>query len=90
MTLIDLVSDTATRPTPDMRRAMAEAPVGDEQRGEDPSVNALNARVAELLGKKADFAVVTIRISHGKCLVPSTKCLVRSAKCRCLALGTWH
>ncbi len=50
---IDLVSDTATKPTPDMRRAMAEAPVGDEQRGEDPTVNALNERVADLLGQEA-------------------------------------
>ena len=50
---IDLVSDTATRPTAGMRKAMAEAEVGDEQRGEDPTVNALNGRVAELLGKEA-------------------------------------
>lgn len=50
---IDLVSDTATRPTPEMRRAMAEAEVGDEQRGEDPSVNALNERIADLLGQEA-------------------------------------
>ena len=50
---IDLISDTATRPTAAMRRAMAEAEVGDEQRGEDPTVNTLNARVAALLGKEA-------------------------------------
>lgn len=50
--LIDLVSDTATRPTPGMRRAMAEAEVGDEQRGEDPSVNRLCERIAVLLGKE--------------------------------------
>ena len=50
---IDLISDTASRPTPDMRRAMAEAEVGDEQRGEDPTVNALNERVADLLGQEA-------------------------------------
>lgn len=50
---IDLISDTATRPTAAMRRAMAEAAVGDEQRGEDPTVNALNERVAALLGKEA-------------------------------------
>ncbi|CAN5460037.1 threonine aldolase family protein [soil metagenome] len=50
---IDLVSDTATRPTAAMRRAIAEAEVGDEQRGEDPTVNALNARVAKLLGQEA-------------------------------------
>jgi len=50
---IDLVSDTATRPSAGMRSAMADAPVGDEQRGEDPSVNALCERVAELLGHEA-------------------------------------
>jgi len=50
---IDLISDTASRPTPDMRRAMAEAEVGDEQRGEDPTVNTLNERVADLLGQEA-------------------------------------
>jgi len=50
---IDLYSDTQTRPTPAMRQAIAEAPVGDEQRGEDPSVNALCERVAELMGKEA-------------------------------------
>ena len=48
---IDLYSDTQTRPTPAMRKAMAEAEVGDEQRGEDPTVNKLNAMVAKLLGK---------------------------------------
>ena len=50
--LIDLISDTATRPSPAMRAFMAQAPVGDEQRGEDPSVNALQERVAALLGKE--------------------------------------
>ena len=50
---IDLYSDTQTRPTPAMRKAMAEAPVGDEQRGEDPSVNRLCEMTAELLGKQA-------------------------------------
>ena len=50
---VDLISDTSTRPTPDMRRAMAEAEVGDEQRGEDPTVNALCERVADLLGQEA-------------------------------------
>ncbi|HEX5012179.1 MAG TPA: GntG family PLP-dependent aldolase [Planctomycetota bacterium] len=50
---IDLRSDTVTRPTPAMRAAMAAAPVGDDQFGEDPTVNALQARVAALLGKEA-------------------------------------
>lgn len=50
---IDLRSDTVTRPTAPMRAAMAAAPVGDDQYGEDPTVNALQERVASLLGKEA-------------------------------------
>jgi threonine aldolase len=50
---IELISDTATKPSLAMRRAMAEAEVGDEQRGEDPTTNALQERVADLLGKEA-------------------------------------
>jgi threonine aldolase len=48
--VIDLRSDTATQPSPGMREAIARAPVGDEQRREDPTVNELERRVAELLG----------------------------------------
>lgn len=51
--LIDLYSDTATKPTAAMRRAIAEAEVGDEQKGEDPTVKRLQESVAELLGKEA-------------------------------------
>ena len=54
---IDLRSDTVTRPTPAMRRAMFEAPVGDDVYGEDPTVNLLEARVAALLGKEAALLV---------------------------------
>ena len=50
---IDLRSDTVTRPTDAMRAAMAAAPVGDDQYGEDPTVNALQERVAAMLGKEA-------------------------------------
>lgn len=50
---IDLVSDTATKPSPGMLAAMVNARVGDEQRDEDPTVLELNARVAELLGMEA-------------------------------------
>jgi len=50
---IDLRSDTVTRPTAGMRAAMAAAEVGDDQYGEDPSINRLQDRVAELLGKEA-------------------------------------
>lgn len=51
--MIDLASDTKSKPTPAMREAMARAEVGDEQYGEDPTVNALCARVADLTGKAA-------------------------------------
>jgi threonine aldolase len=50
---INLLSDTQSRPTPGMREAMARADVGDEQIGDDPSVNLLCERVADLLGKQA-------------------------------------
>jgi len=53
MDRIDLRSDTVTLPSPAMRKAMADAPVGDDQYGEDPSVNRLQERVASLLGKEA-------------------------------------
>jgi len=51
--MIDLRSDTVTRPSEEMRRAMYEAPVGDDVFGEDPTVNRLEEYVAELLGKEA-------------------------------------
>jgi threonine aldolase len=51
--MIDLRSDTVTRPSPPMRAAIAAAPVGDDQFGEDPTVNLLQERVAALLGKEA-------------------------------------
>jgi threonine aldolase len=53
MPAIDLRSDTVTKPSPEMRRAMAEAEVGDDVYSDDPTVNALEARAAELLGKEA-------------------------------------
>jgi len=56
---IDLRSDTVTRPSEPMRAAMAAAPVGDDQYGEDPSVNMLQDRMAEMLGKEAALFVPT-------------------------------
>src|SRR5436305_1065472 len=50
---VDLYSDTQTRPSREMRAFMCDAEVGDEQRGEDPTVNLLQQMVAELLGKEA-------------------------------------
>ena len=56
---IDLRSDTVTRPTAAMRRAMAEAEVGDDVYGEDPTVNRLEARCAALFGKEAALFVTS-------------------------------
>lgn len=53
VSVIDLRSDTVTRPTPAMRRAMADAVVGDDVLGDDPTVIALQERVAEIMGKEA-------------------------------------
>jgi len=57
--MIDLRSDTVTKPTPSMRRAMMEAEVGDDVYGEDPTVNRLEQRAAELTGKEAALFVPT-------------------------------
>jgi threonine aldolase len=59
MPLIDLRSDTVTKPTPQMRRAMAEAEVGDDVFGDDPTVNALEERAANLLGKESGLFVAS-------------------------------
>lgn len=56
---VDLRSDTVTRPTAAMREAMFEAPLGDDVFGDDPSVNALQAQVAEMLGFEASLFVPT-------------------------------
>jgi threonine aldolase len=57
MSPIDLRSDTVTKPTPEMRRAMADAEVGDDVFGDDPTVIALEERAADLLGKEAGLFV---------------------------------
>ena len=59
MPRIDLRSDTVTKPSPAMRRAMAEAEVGDDVFADDPTVNALEERAAELLGKEAGLFVAS-------------------------------
>jgi threonine aldolase len=59
MKTVDLRSDTVTRPTPAMRAAMAEAPVGDDVFGDDPSVNALQEKIAAMLGKEAALFVAS-------------------------------
>ena len=57
--LIDLRSDTVTRPTPEMRAAMAAAEVGDDVYGEDPTINLLERRAAEIFGREAALFVPT-------------------------------
>ena len=62
--VIDLRSDTVTRPTQGMRAAMAAAPVGDDQFGEDPTINELQGRMAALLGKEASLWLPTGTLSN--------------------------
>ena len=64
MKVIDLRSDTVTHPTEAMRRAMAEAEVGDDVYGEDPSINRLEAQAAELLGKEAGLLTASGTMSN--------------------------
>lgn len=64
MTVIDLRSDTVTLPTKDMRSVMATAEVGDDVYGEDPTINRLQDRVAELLGKEAALFVSSGTMSN--------------------------
>ncbi|HKA90868.1 MAG TPA: GntG family PLP-dependent aldolase [Haliangiales bacterium] len=66
--MIDLRSDTVTRPTPAMREAMARAEVGDDVFGEDPTVNRLQARVAELLGFDSALYVPSGTMANQICL----------------------
>ena len=64
MRFIDLRSDTATRPTPGMREAIARADVGDEQKREDPSVNELEGRVAPLVGQEEAVFLPTATMAN--------------------------
>ena len=59
MEYVDLRSDTVTKPTPEMREAMAEAEVGDDVFGDDPTVNKLEVMAAEQLGKQAAIFVAS-------------------------------
>ncbi len=63
--LLDLRSDTFSLPCPGMRRAIAEADVGDDVFGEDPTINSLEARTAELLGKEAGLFVPSGTMGNG-------------------------
>lgn len=73
MTPIDLRSDTVTRPTPAMRRAMAEAEVGDDVFGEDPTVNRLQEMTADLLGTEAALFVASGTMGNQICIRAHTQ-----------------
>src|SRR5918996_763734 len=83
LTMIDLRSDTVTRPTPAMRRAMADADVGDDVWGEDPTIKRLEAAVAERLGHEAALFVPSGTMGNQICLrlaaPPGTECLANEA-----------
>ena len=66
--MIDLRSDTVTRPTPEMRQAMASAVVGDDVFGDDPTVKELESRVADLFGKEAALFVASGTMGNQVCL----------------------
>jgi threonine aldolase len=72
-TLIDLRSDTVTRPTPGMRAAMNAAELGDDVFHEDPSVNRLEERVADLLGKEAALFLPSGTMSNQICIKAHTQ-----------------
>ena len=93
---IDFRSDTVTKPTPEMRRAMAEAEVGDDVYGEDPTVNRLERRAAEILGKEAALLVPTgtmantigvkLHTEHGQEVICETRSHVYNYE---LAMMAW-
>jgi len=96
MKIIDLRSDTVTRPTPEMRRAMFEAEVGDDVYGEDPTVNLLERRAAEIMGKEAALFVPTgtmgntigikVHTRHGQEVICETRSHVLNYE---LAMMAW-
>src|SRR5580693_9498873 len=71
--IIDLRSDTVTRPTPGMRAAMHAAEVGDDVFHEDPNVNRLEQRVAQMLGKEAALFVPSGTMSNQICIKVHTQ-----------------
>ena len=72
-TLIDLRSDTVTRPSPEMRRAMAEAEVGDDVFLEDPTLNRLQERAAQMFGREAALYVPSGTMGNLTCIMAQTR-----------------
>src|SRR5688572_10399189 len=71
--VIDLRSDTVTKPSPEMRRAMAEAEVGDDVFIEDPTVNRLQQRAAEIFGREAALYVPSGTMGNLSCIIAHTR-----------------
>src|SRR5438034_7360056 len=71
-TIIDLRSDTVTKPSPEMRRAMAEAEVGDDVFIEDPTINKLQERAAEIFGRQAALFVPSGSMGNLTCILAQT------------------
>jgi threonine aldolase len=82
--IIDLRSDTVTRPSPAMRRAMAEAEVGDDVYIEDPTVNRLQARAAEIFGREAGLFVPSGSMGNLVCIMAQA---MRGQEVICEAAG---
>jgi threonine aldolase len=83
-TMIDLRSDTVTKPSPAMRQAMAEAEVGDDVYLEDPTVNRLQARAAEIFGREAGLFVPSGSMGNLTCIMAQTS---RGQEVVCEAAG---
>ncbi len=94
--MIDLRSDTVTKPTPEMRRAMTQAEVGDDVYGEDPTLNRLEQRAAEIFGKQAAMFVPTgtmgntigvkVHTQHGQEIICEAKSHIMNYE---LAMASW-
>ncbi|MGH7873120.1 MAG: threonine aldolase family protein, partial [Candidatus Binatia bacterium] len=82
--VIDLRSDTVTKPSPAMRRAMAEAEVGDDVYLEDPTVNRLQARAAEIFGREAGLFVPSGSMGNLACIMAQSE---RGQEVICEAAG---
>ena len=79
MTPIDLRSDTVTKPTDEMRRAMADAEVGDDVFGEDPTINELQERAASMLGHEAGLLTTSGTMSNLLARLPTATTATRSS-----------
>jgi threonine aldolase len=94
--IIDLRSDTVTKPTPEMRDAMYRAEVGDDVYGEDPTVNRLEERAAEIFGKEAalftptgtmaNTIAVKLHTEHGQEVICESRCHILNYE---LAMMAW-